>query len=249
MNWFFIDESITDGERRQGPYSIDEIRDFVKSGKITDDTLVWHTGEEEWHTWKETAEAAEEVVRQELLQSTIEALLKEQSKKDYAGFFTRLLAYMIDYVIVTLFCAIPLVLLVLSGNLDLNAAYQWAQTWLNDPTTPGLDEALFSIRGVHIFLITTAAINAFYFIYFGAKWSSTPGKRILRLRIETPSGASITWKTAVIRYLMSILSASFYCIGYVIMIFDFQRRTLHDWVAQTRVVIVSKEDEAKQKED
>jgi hypothetical protein len=33
MKWYFIDESITDGERRQGPYSIDEIHEFVNQGK------------------------------------------------------------------------------------------------------------------------------------------------------------------------------------------------------------------------
>ena len=38
MKWYFIDESITDGERRQGPYSIDEIHEFVNQGKISDNT-------------------------------------------------------------------------------------------------------------------------------------------------------------------------------------------------------------------
>ena len=46
MKWFYIDESITEGDRRQGPFSIDEIRNLAKEGKITSSTLVWHSGEE-----------------------------------------------------------------------------------------------------------------------------------------------------------------------------------------------------------
>ena len=74
MKWFYIDTSITDGDRRQGPYSIDEIRDFVNEGKIKDETLVWHTGEANWKAWKDFPEASEppEPSEEELLKQTIE---------------------------------------------------------------------------------------------------------------------------------------------------------------------------------
>ena len=80
MKWYFIDESITDGERRQGPYSIDEIHEFVNQGKISDNTLVWHSGESDWKTWKEASQALKEDLPpvpptdEEMLKNTIEAL-------------------------------------------------------------------------------------------------------------------------------------------------------------------------------
>ena len=59
MIWYYIDESVTDGERRKGPYNIDEIRDFVKNGTIKEETLVWHSGMESWTPWKDTEESKE----------------------------------------------------------------------------------------------------------------------------------------------------------------------------------------------
>ena len=119
MKWFFIDESITDGERRQGPFSIDEIHEFVKIGKIVDETQVWRSGEENWKPWKEFAqqEAMERAKldsdRDELLQNTIKAL-EEAIESDklkirrFAGFFTRAFAYLVDNVILGLIGGIAL---------------------------------------------------------------------------------------------------------------------------------------------
>ena len=103
MKWFFIDESITDGERRQGPYSIEEIREFEKQGKITSETLVWHSGMENWIPWKEAVEKLEKDYfetnpeQEEILENTIKALEQiietNKQNKAFAGFFVRALAW------------------------------------------------------------------------------------------------------------------------------------------------------------
>ena len=93
MKWFFIDESITDGERRQGPYSIEEIREFEKQGKITSETLVWHSGMENWIPWKEAVEKLEKDYfetnpeQEEILENTIKALeqIIETNKQNKAS--------------------------------------------------------------------------------------------------------------------------------------------------------------------
>ena len=53
MNWYYIDESITSDDRRQGPFSKEDILELVERKIITDETLVWHTGLADWKLWKE----------------------------------------------------------------------------------------------------------------------------------------------------------------------------------------------------
>ena len=142
MNWFFIDESITDGERRQGPYSIDDIRDFVKQGKITDNTLVWRSGEESWKPWNSYEESKEnetaylEASRDELIRTTIEQLLREQaSTRHYAGFIIRVLAYIIDNCILGLFGGLLVFIMSLMGAVDLEIIQQAAENYISSPTS------------------------------------------------------------------------------------------------------------------
>ena len=40
MKWFYIDESITSGDRRVGPVETDELKTLKADGKIKDTTLV-----------------------------------------------------------------------------------------------------------------------------------------------------------------------------------------------------------------
>ena len=136
MSWFYIDESITEGERRQGPYTLDEILGFVQAGKITDDTLVWHSGEESWKPWKDTLEAKTHASREEALQDAIEQLLKQtQAEKHYAGFFVRLVAYIIDNAIVGVFGGIVLFVMSAMHYLDLEKIQGLAGAFLDDPTS------------------------------------------------------------------------------------------------------------------
>ena len=100
MKWFYIDTSITDGDRRQGPYALDEIKNFVRDGKITEETLVWHSGETNWKPWKDFPEASEppELTEEEILKQTIETLLSSKmQQKRYAGFFVRANAFIKEW--------------------------------------------------------------------------------------------------------------------------------------------------------
>ena len=81
MIWYYIDETVTDGERRKGPYNIDEIRDFVKNGVIKDETLVWHSGMEAWVAWKDTEESKEvPLSEEEQIKAALEAIIAEHNK-------------------------------------------------------------------------------------------------------------------------------------------------------------------------
>ena len=242
MKWFYIDTSITDGDRRQGPYSIDEIRDFVNEGKIKDETLVWHTGEANWKAWKDFPEASEppEPSEEELLKQTIETLLQSKlNRKRYAGFFVRANAFIIDNIILSIFGALFLYVMSLAGMLDLNAVSEIVNQYIENPTSTELVSKALEIPGMSAFFTIWSFVQAVYFIVFHAVWGATPGKKLLHIHVEMANGEKLSWAFSIFRFIASIVTQAtliFYGLGYLIVLIDPQKRALHDFIAQTRVV-------------
>ena len=227
MKWFYIDTSITDGDRRQGPYSIDEIRDFVNEGKIKDETLVWHSGETNWKAWKDYPEASEppKPSEEELLKQTIETLLQgRMQRKRFAGFFVR---------------ALFLYVMSLAGMLDLNAVSEIVNQYIDNPASTELVSKALELPGMSTFFTIWSVVQAIYFIVFHAVWGATPGKKLLRIHVEMANGEKLSWAFSIFRFVASIVTQAtliFYGLGYLIVLIDPQKRALHDFIAQTRVV-------------
>ena len=242
MKWFYIDTSITDGDRRQGPFSIDEIRNFVNEGKIKDETLVWHSGETNWKAWKDFPEATEapEPNEEELLKQTIETLLQNRhNRKRFAGFFVRAYAFIIDNVILSIFGAIFLYILSLVGVIDLASVTDVARQYMEDPTANDLVSKALDLPGMSTFFTIWSLAQAAYFIVFHATWGATPGKRLFHIHVEMANGEKLSWAFSIFRFIASIVTQAtivFYGLGYLIVLIDPQKRALHDFIARTRVV-------------
>ncbi|PWJ37509.1 RDD family protein [Fibrobacter succinogenes] len=242
MKWFYIDTSITDGDRRQGPYSIDEIRDFVNEGKIKDETLVWHSGETNWKAWKDFPEASEppEPTEEELLKQTIETLLQgRMQRKRFAGFFVRANAFIIDNLILSVVGAIFLYIMSLAGMLDLNAVSEIVNQYIDNPGSTDLVSKALDLPGMSTFFTIWSIVQAIYFIVFHAVWGATPGKKLLRIHVEMANGEKLSWAFSIFRFVASIVTQAtliFYGLGYLIVLIDPQKRALHDYLAKTRVV-------------
>ncbi len=242
MKWFYIDTSITDGDRRQGPFSLDEIRNFVQDGKITDETLVWHSGETNWKTWKEFPEASEtpELTEEEILKQTIETLLNtKMQRKRFAGFFVRANAFIVDNLILSVVGAVFIYVMGLAGLVDINAVTEIAKQYVENPTSSELISKALEIPGVSTFFTIWSLVQAIYFIVFHAVWGATPGKRLLRIHVELANGEKLSWAFSIFRFIASIVTQAtliFYGLGYLIVLVDPQKRALHDFIARTRVV-------------
>jgi uncharacterized RDD family membrane protein YckC len=242
MKWFYIDTSITDGDRRQGPYTIDEIKNFVNEGKIKDETLVWHSGEKDWKAWKDCPEASEpaEPTEEELLKQTIETLLQSKlNRKRFAGFFVRANAFIIDNIILSLVGAICLYLLSFIGLIDLNTASEVARQYLENPASTELISKALELPGMSTFFTAWSIVQAIYFIVFHAVWGATPGKKLFHIHVEMASGEKLSWAFSIFRFVASIVTQAtivFYGLGYLIVLVDPQKRALHDFLARTRVV-------------
>lgn len=254
MNWFYIDESIQEGDRRQGPLSLEDLQALKRDGKIDDSTLVWHKGLSGWISYGKASEEASrnssaETERQ--LKETVEALLRErierQGSRSYAGFFIRGAALVIDNFIISLLWELGANILDRLSVVHLEsittAFGTIVEKYSANPLSVSPSEEFAAIPGMTELFLLWFAIQTIYFVCFNGFLSATPGKLLLRLRIERADASPLKLSGAIVRYISSLLTQAtlvFYGIGYIISLIDPQKRALHDFFARTRVVRLPK---------
>jgi uncharacterized RDD family membrane protein YckC len=87
--------------------------------------------------------------------------------------------------------------------------------------------------------IVWVGVAIWYPIYFeGGPTGATPGKRVCGIRVYDINGApQIGYGRAFVRWLIkSFISGSLFCLGYLWMLWDREKQTWHDKIANTVVV-------------
>jgi uncharacterized RDD family membrane protein YckC len=133
----------------------------------------------------------------------------------YAGFWIRLVAAIIDGVI--LYVAGMVVQLPLAGMLK----------------SPRVEVMLM---GAGITYLIEMAIGATYEGVFVSRFAATPGKMALNLKVVRPDGSPVSLGRAFARYFAKVLSGLILCIGFIMIGFDSEKRGLHDMLCDTRVI-------------
>ena len=102
-----------------------------------------------------------------------------------------------------------------------------------DPQNPlnGTFQAFNAVMNLLIYVF-----YLFYSAFFVSRYGGTPGKRICKLRIVRGDGSRVTFGRALGRYLAKFLSKIIFFIGYLFILFDDQKRALHDMICDTRVI-------------
>ncbi len=90
--------------------------------------------------------------------------------------------------------------------------------------------------GFVISYLISLALAAGYMIFFSGKFGATPGKMALGVKIVRADGSPIGYPLATGRYFATMVSGMTLSIGYIMAIFDKEKRTLHDRIAGTRVI-------------
>lgn len=139
----------------------------------------------------------------------------------YAGFWVRLAAYTIDSFIV--FAGLLIVRLFLLSMSSLTEG------------TPLGGNILFHYTLKDILLY---GVQVFYFILCTYHAGTTPGKRVMNLRVvsaveeEKLSFLNVLYRETVGRFLSGLVL----CIGYILIGIDKEKRGLHDMLCDTRVI-------------
>jgi uncharacterized RDD family membrane protein YckC len=150
--------------------------------------------------------------------------------KTYGGFWMRLVARIVDGIIIT----VPLgvifgVFVALAGGIASTAN----TTDQNAQAAVGI-----GLIGVWLLIATLATIGTVaYFVYFWGTSGSTLGMRIFSLRVvDADTGARIGIPRAIVRYLMSIVNSLACYIGWIWIAFDPRKQGWHDKVANSVVI-------------
>jgi len=149
----------------------------------------------------------------------------------YAGFWIRVLAYIIDRIVIGIAATPFYVILVLPGLLRV---IHEAQSSGGEPSP----EMIFSMIGdASVFLIL---VFVGYWLYeallTASSWQGTVGKRLLRLKVVDEAGNRISFARSTGRFFAKILSQLILWIGFIMVAFTDKKRGLHDMIARTLVI-------------
>lgn len=140
----------------------------------------------------------------------------------YAGFVTRLIAWLVDYAIISL---------VLAGLAALAGFFLQLDAINNLLGTNALAQVILTVLAI-------AVAISFLFLYVIGFWmlaGQTPGKRFMGVRIMRTNGERLHFKSAIVR-LLGYLVSSFLFLGYLWVLYDNRRQAWHDKLAGTVVV-------------
>lgn len=247
MYWYY-----QEGFRQVGPVTEDEFRSLVEKGAIRTDTLVWNDSLANWQPFGELSGRrqdipapgtvcsvcrrsfpADQVVRFRDSWICFECKpayfqqLREGAAlpgiMNYAGFWPRFLAKLID----------GLIIWFVDMGLLLGAGMVLGMAGQADILQGSDDQAALLMLLVYPLLF---GISIGYSVWFLGKYGATPGKMALGLIIVTSDGERISYMKAFIRFFAEMLSAIACYIGYLMVAFDEERKALHDILCDTRVV-------------
>jgi len=121
-------------------------------------------------------------------------------------------------------------------------AVEYAGFWrrfgalLIDGVIVGLVSLVFKIVSLDSMGLSILVAILYQPFFESSELQGTPGKALLNMRITDLNGQRISFKKAVIRYVMRIVSSLLACLGFLMMLFTDKKQTLHDLVAETLVV-------------
>ena len=131
----------------------------------------------------------------------------------YGGFWIRVVAYIIDGILLTIVCG------VVDRLLGINIL---ATDW--DHYDPLANVISLVIGWLYFALLESSERGA------------TVGKMVMGLRVVTSDGRRLSFMNATGRYFAKILSAIILCIGFIMVAFTDRKRGLHDMIAGTLVI-------------
>lgn len=151
----------------------------------------------------------------------------------YAGFWLRLVAYIIDGIISCLVFAILLVPLFVLTGAGAALGRIISQGDIGDDMSAFLG-AGFILGFFGIILLVSWL---YYALSESSSWQATPGKKILNLKVTDLAGQPISFARASGRYFSKIITGMIpLAIGYIMAGFTEKKQAIHDMIASCLVL-------------
>ncbi|HEX7814151.1 RDD family protein, partial [Dyella sp.] len=234
VSWYFVDLF----GQRQGPISRQQLLDAIASERLRPASLVWREGMAQWQplsSMMHELQAANPAVPPPILPparvdtnpfaaspssfASNEWGAQAQRRVVYGGFARRLLASILDSIILSIFNVIVLAV--------LGAVF-----------VPSFKQGNAAAGGIIVFAyLGLFVISILYFcLQESSAAQATLGKRALGIKVTDLQGNRIGFGRALGRWFGRILSSLFFCIGYLMVIFTERKQGLHDMMTSTLVV-------------
>lgn len=148
----------------------------------------------------------------------------------YAGFWRRLVAALLDQIVLTVGRAL------IYGAMGLIV---YAILYLLDIKENHI--LIFAVFGGVIFFINIWLTWIYYALLESSSLQGTPGKLAMGIRVWHSDKRALTFEEATVRYFAKILSRMTFLIGYILCAFSSRKQALHDFIGRS-VLIVSRGD-------
>jgi uncharacterized RDD family membrane protein YckC len=224
---------------RHGPYQEEQIKEWLRSGQLSRDDLGWYDGLADWQPLsvlfpleKPTPPPAPDIYAPPPQQQPpISA-----ATFDYAGFWQRFGAWVIDLIILTIPSMLAMYFL---GGME---AYKHFLEQVQAGGASGdMSAALRDYAAAtESSQVASLVITFLYYAFFEAsKWQATPGKLALRLRVTDIHGQRLTLARAAARNIVRLAGLIFGLIPiicYLAVAWTQRKQGLHDLMASTLVL-------------
>ena len=162
-----------------------------------------------------------------------------ETKIEYAGFWMRFVALIIDYIVIQLlqsFLIIPILGIVGMGFLIPTESFD---SFDFDMMSDGdiVVMIIGIISAVAATMLLALSVSILYFsLMESSKHQATLGKMALGLQVTDMEGKRLDFIKALLRQLGKIVSSMTMYIGYIMAGFTSKKQALHDLMANTLVV-------------
>lgn len=152
------------------------------------------------------------------------------SDNEYAGFWLRVVAFIIDAIVLTVVYLLLIIPLYNFFAPDPDYEFAGPGVVVDEPAMLGilvLDYSQAVLIGVGIM---------YYAIMEASRYQASLGKIALELKVTDAGGGRLTFRKAVLRNVSKMLSSLLLMIGYLVVAFTRKKQALHDLIAGALVV-------------
>ena len=151
----------------------------------------------------------------------------ESVEPKYASFWSRLLAIIIDYLLVNFVLSLIIALVIVVGYADEGPDV----VQRGDDLVRDLSESWGPAQ-----LLLLAGYWLYFAVMHSSAWGATVGKRVLGLYVVDEDGHRLNFWQATIRFFGKLISSVVLFVGFLVALIHPRRQALHDLIAKTYVM-------------
>lgn len=218
---------------RFGPYTDDEVRGWLRDGTCRPEELGWYEGMTDWRPLGELFpddRPAPGVVPPP--PPPFMGISDAAVEPEYAGFWLRFGAWVIDYIILM----VPFTVISLMMGLGTVMSSLLAQ--MEHDQAGAIATYAEAVRPISYVLLLIGF--AYYAFFESSKWQATPGKLACGIRVIDTDGQRLTIGRAAARNAVRLVNALTFLVPmvfYVVAAFTQRKQGVHDLLASTYVVM------------